>query len=198
MEYGSATRGVRRRRRWSRERRECRLRRLPHEELWLLGMVRGPSFPAPRFGRLDANVLFLSFVSGNVLGFRILRACPPCQKTRALAADALLFSFRGASVTALPRTISIPYATLPSPSTTPEPSDAEEPLRWLQLPTPQADWVSGLVSEPGDWIDNDDEWWWVRHGFGRQCRRLERGERHGTTPCALRLPRSFQLLTSSL
>ena len=50
----------------------------------------------------------------------------------------------------------------------------QSPMRWLQLPSAQKDWEAGLVADPQDWMDQDPEWWWLRHGFGRHCRRLDR------------------------
>ncbi|KAI5479493.1 hypothetical protein MNV49_003435 [Pseudohyphozyma bogoriensis] len=115
---------------------------------------------------------------GNVLGYRVIKPCNAhsCSgRTRITSTDGLLWHFRAASVTVLPRLNGIlPASTIALSRSPLELMDPEvgTRMRWINVPHPQDDWEDGLVAEPKDWIDvsgNETELGWLA-GIGRHSR----------------------------
>ncbi|KAM0789773.1 hypothetical protein ACM66B_006626 [Microbotryomycetes sp. NB124-2] len=136
---------------------------------------------------------------GNILGYRILRFCQPCQETNPVELDGLLWRFWQHAVTSRHRLVGIDPTRHVDDAVqdvevveevkTNVQSDSQEriepkmpvrgaKMRWGQLPHPQIDYENGLVGEPRDWLnggnDNDDSWW-LSHSVNIHCQeRLSR------------------------
>ncbi|KAM0750296.1 hypothetical protein T439DRAFT_348322 [Meredithblackwellia eburnea MCA 4105] len=141
---------------------------------------------------------------GNVLGFRVVRACDGCSKSRRSIVEGLLWHYRSGAVTSLPRRM----LQAPQKQISLDDSDDEEEgdgdvdgneleavlieealgssksespevkvgqrMRWMHRPRPQDDFEDGLVGEVGEWIDGDADYWWVEKTFGNRNSRTVR------------------------
>ncbi|BGO96044.1 hypothetical protein NBRC10512v2_007760 [Rhodotorula toruloides] len=57
-----------------------------------------------------------------------------------------------------------------------------EKMLWKHIPSPQRDFLDGLVGEPGDWISPQSETWWLDNAIGKHTKKRSASAAFGDVP----------------